>query len=132
MRRMSLTIAAVASVLVAAACSEEPLCPFPEATAVEITPATACLTANVETCIEPTLIVKDGCPTPLYLPTEYGRFGPDGAVGADIELLAGQSVRYVVRDEKAVSRSGDRKEYVIPARLGTDKIEFKFATLAAK
>ncbi len=132
MRRMSLTIGAVAGVLVVGACNEEPICPFPNATAVEINPATSCLTANVETCIEPTLVVKDSCPTPLYLPTEYGRFGPDGAVGADIELLSGQTARYVVRDEKAVSRTGDRKEYVIPARLGTDKLEFKFATLSGK
>lgn len=115
----------------ASACNDESLCPFPDATAVEIAPPTACLHASVETCIDPTLVVRNDCPSALYLPTEYGRFGPDGAVGADIELLSKQTARFVIRPEKATSSTSTRKEWTIPARVGTDQVAFKFATLAA-
>ena len=112
------------------ACSEESICPYPKASPVSIAPATPCLSSTVETCIDPTLVIRNGCTAPLYLPTAYGRFGPDGAIGEDIEVLPHQTAHYVVRPEKATSQTTARKDFVIPARVTTQRIEISFSTLA--
>lgn len=114
-----------------ASCSGKSLCPFPNATAVTSNPSTPCIEGRVTSCIDPTLVLKNGCDRPLYVPVEYGRFDGDASqLGADIEVLKGQTVHFVVRPEKATSQSAARKDFSIPARLTLDKLELKFATLA--
>lgn len=120
-----------AAVIVAAAggCSSKNLCPFPGTTAVTITPSTSCLTATVESCINPTLVATNGCDRALYMPVQYGLFDSD-VKGADIEVLPQQTVHFVVRPEKAVAQTSSRKDFVIPARLTTQTVQFQFSTLA--
>ena len=62
------------------------------------------------------------------MPQAFGRVGAD-AQGDDIEVLPTQSIHFVVRDEKATARSQSRKDFVIPVRLTTQKLDLKFATL---
>jgi hypothetical protein len=117
--------------LTALDCSSSGLCPFPNATAVESAPPTPCIAASVESCIDPTLVVTNHCDRALYLPVAYGRFDGDAAaLGADIEVLAGQSVHFVVRPDKATAVSGARKDFTIPVRLTTTPLELRFSTLA--
>ena len=125
---IALAIAMGGAAVSASGCSSKGLCPFPNATSVESVPATPCIEARVETCIEPTLIVKNGCDRALYMPQAFGRVGAD-AQGDDIEVLPTQSIHFVVRDEKATARSQSRKDFVIPVRLTTQKLDLKFATL---
>ncbi len=114
-----------------ASCSDKSLCPFPNSTAVTSNPSTPCVEASVTSCIDPTLVLKNGCDRPLYVPVEYGRFDGDASqLGADIEVLKGQTVHFVVRPEKATSQTAARKDFTIPARLTLDKLTLKFATLA--
>ena len=128
--RILLALTVLAVVALASACDDKSLCPFPNATPVEIAPPQPCIGANVETCIDPTLVVKNGCSTALYLPTAYGRFGPDGSIGDDIEVLPNQTAHFVVKPEKVKSQTSSRKDFVIPARLTTNPIEIRFSTLA--
>lgn len=112
-------------------CSDKSLCPFPNTTPVTSNPPTPCIEGKVTSCIDPTLVLKNGCDRPLYVPVEYGRFDGDASqLGADIEVLKGQTVHFVVRPEKATSQTAARKDFTVPARLTLDKLELKFATLA--
>lgn len=127
MQRLS-SLIVLATTLALASCSTKNLCPFPNATPVTVTPATPCIAAHVDTCIDPTLVVTNGCDGALYLPTAYGRFDNDAAQGADVEIVKGQTAHYVVRPEKATSVTDSRKEWKIPARVVNNAIEFSFAT----
>jgi hypothetical protein len=115
------------SVIATLACSNKSICPYPNASGVDVNPATPCLDGHVDTCIDPTLVVKNNCAVPLYLPTAYGHFGPDAAPGDDIEVLPSQTVHYVLKPEKAVASPG-KKDFTIPARLTTQPIEIRFST----
>lgn len=125
-RRLPLFMFAFA-VAALAACNTKNICPYPNASAVTVTPATPCLTASVDTCIDPTLVVKNGCADALYLDATYGRFDGDASPGADLEILAGQTVHFALRAEKATSASDAEKRFSVPGRLGSSAVSFAFS-----
>ncbi len=123
-------LAALAITALASACATKNLCPYPNPSAVTVTPATPCLTASVEVCIDPTLVVKNGCADALYLDTAFGRFDGDASPGAALEILSGQTVHFAVRPDKATSSSAASKSFVVPGRVGTTAITFAFSIAA--
>ncbi len=111
-------------------CDSKGLCPYPSATPVTVTPDTPCVVGRVETCIDPTLVVENRCDGALYLPSDFGQFGPDGSATKEIEVLKGQVAHFVVKPEKALASSDARRDFAIPARVAAKAIQIRFSTLS--
>ncbi len=102
-------------------------CPYPGTSPIVITPATACLQTSMTTCVAPTLRIVNNCTDSLYMPIAYGNFGSEAGPGADVEVVAGATINFDVRSDKATMTSKARTDYSVPARLGANPITFTFS-----
>jgi hypothetical protein len=119
--------AAVLALAATSGCSSS-VCPFPTTSSVTIEPAEPCLDVKLSSCVRPTLAIVNKCPEALYMPIDFGVFAADAMAGSEVEVLTNATIQYEVRDDKAVSKSATRKDFEIPARLGSTKLTFRFNT----
>jgi hypothetical protein len=119
--------ALVVLALAASGCSSS-VCPFPNTSSVALEPAEPCLQATLASCVRPTLNIVNKCPEALYMPIDYGVFAADATAGSEVEVLTNATIQYEVRDDKAVTKTATRKDFEIPARLGSNKLTFRFNT----
>ena len=115
----------------ATGCTSSAVCPFPGASSVAIEPARPCLEATVSSCVRPTIDIVNKCPEALYLPIDFGVFPDDATVGSEVEVLTNATIRYEVRDDKAVTKTATRKEFEIPGRVGPAKLTLRFSTTSS-
>ena len=101
-------------------------CPFTYASPVTITPATACLDAHLDVCVKPSLRIANNCKDALYMPTDYGVFAPGTVKSSEVEVLPGSTITFEVRDDKAKSKTPQRQDYAIPARVASQAVTFTF------
>ena len=122
--------AAVAAVTIGLTACPASACPYPLVSDVTSEPATPCLQASVQSCLHPTLELRNQCPEALYVPTEYGLFTDDVREEPEIEIRSKQNVIYEIRKEKAVSTSRAKEDYAIPVRVGLTPLTISFSTLS--
>ena len=121
----------VALTLGPSACSNS-VCPFPSTSAASIDPPQPCLETKVDSCVRPTITVRNKCTAALYMPIDFGVFPADATAGSDVEVLPNATIQYEVRDDKATAKTATKKDYEIPARLGPTKLTFRFDTTSGK
>jgi hypothetical protein len=130
LRLVSSLLAASALVVLGLASAGCPAsaCPFPNTSAVTIDPPQPCLDTKLDSCIRPSLRIVNKCKDALYMPIDYGVFAADAMAGSEIEVLTNATITYEVREDKATKKTASREDYEIPARLGSEKITFRFDT----
>jgi hypothetical protein len=101
-------------------------CPYPGTSPIVIDPPTACLQTSMTTCVAPTLRIVNSCSDSLYMPIAFGNFGSEAGAGADVEVVAGATINFDVRSDKATMTTKARADYSVPARLGANAITFTF------
>lgn len=126
---VSVTATVVAAAGALTACPES-ACPYPRSADVRVEPAMPCLQVAVESCLHPTLELRNQCEEALYVPTEYGLFTDDVREEPEIEIRSKQNVIYEIRKEKAVSTSRAKEDYAIPVRVGLTPLTISFSTLS--